>query len=82
MLETIPFYDTIRYKIVPPVFLVVFTCLAQVLVVLGNPGARVSWTNLLGSAFAWKLILAFYAYTFLSLKIPSATFMGPPTNTG
>ena len=33
-------YDKIRYEIVPPLFLVVFTVIAQLLVVLGNPDLR------------------------------------------
>ncbi len=72
-LSSLPGYDTLRYHVVPPVFLVVFTLLAQVLAVIGNPHCEASVFNL-GSAFAWKVVLAFYAWAFASLRIPSKKF--------
>ena len=82
MLSSIPYYDVVRYRVVPPIFLVVFTCLVQLLVVLGNPGVVLSTSSLVGTPFAWKVVVVFYAYAFISLKVPAPKFLGPPTNTG
>ena len=41
-------YNFLRYYIVPPLFLVVFTLATQVLVVLGNPNL------MLDQALLWK----------------------------
>ena len=77
------FYDTLRYQIVPPVFLVFFTGITQVLVVLGNPKLTFEFGHILGqffnigTPFAWRVVLFFYAWAFLSLKVPSKTFLGP-----
>lgn len=76
-----PTYANLRYNVVPPVFLVVFTVLAQILVKVGNPDSDVSVLNL-GSVFAWKLVLAFYAWAYVSLKIPSKKYSGPATPDG
>ena len=77
------FYDTLRYQIVPPVFLIFFTGITQVLVVLGNPKLPFEFGHILGqffnigTPFAWKVVIFFYAWAFLSLKVPSKTFLGP-----
>ena len=77
-------YDKLRYQIVPPVFLVFFTVITQFLVALGNPDLPLGSTgffgklfSLFGSIFAWKLVGFFYLWAFISLKIPSKTFLGP-----
>ena len=41
-LSSIPWYNTLRYHVVPPVFLVLFTFLAQALAVYGNPESKVA----------------------------------------
>ena len=54
------FYSNLRYNIVPPVFLVFFTFITQILVVIGNPdigfgfGFLFSFITGLFSFFAWK----------------------------
>ncbi len=72
-------YDIVRYHLVPPLFLVVFTGLTQVLVTLGNPDLQGSWSSVvlrffsLGNAFAWKVIGAFFLWGFISLKVSLRT---------
>ena len=39
-------YNTVRYRIVPPLFIVIFTLLVQILVYLGNPSVRIDFYNL------------------------------------
>jgi len=80
------FYSNLRYNIVPPVFLVFFTLVTQVLVALGNDDVSGLFSILfsfftgLFSTFAWKVVLVFYVWCFLSLKIPGTkVFKGPPT---
>ena len=54
------FYSNLRYNIIPPVFLVFFTFITQILVVIGNPnigfgiGFLFSFITGLFSFFAWK----------------------------
>ena len=74
--RSVDFYSNLRYNILPPVFLVFFTCITQVLVVLGNGSSELSLFGLLFafftglfSTFAWKVVLVFYAWCFLSLKV-------------
>ena len=59
-----------------------FIC--QVLVVLANPELSFSVTSLitLGSFYAWKVVLTFYFWAFVSLKVPSKVFKGPATPNG
>ena len=54
------------------------------LVVLANPDLSFSITSLLsfGTLFAWKVVLLFYFWGFVSLKVPSKIFYGPPTPNG
>jgi len=80
------FYSNLRYNIVPPVFLVFFTLVTQVLVSLGGFDDGIGLSTLLAfftglfSTFAWKVVLVFYAWCFFSLKIPNTkVFKGPPT---
>jgi len=78
------FYELIRYQIVPPIFLLFFPISSQVLVALSNPSQSFSILTLfsLGTPFAWKVVLSFYAWGFISLKVPSKVFKGPPTPNG
>ncbi len=72
-LSSLPWYETLRQRVVPPAFLVLFTVFVQVLVRLGNPDSEVPMFNL-GSAFSWKVVLAFYVWAFISLKVPAKEF--------
>ena len=56
----------------------------QVLVVIANPTLEFSFTSLisLGSTFSWKVVVIFYFWAFLSLKVPSKIFKGPATPNG
>lgn len=76
-------YDIFRYQIIPPVFLVFFTVITQVLVVLGNPKVEFSVYDALtsfGNPFAWKVVFSFYTWALLSQKVGQAvgqSFQGP-----
>ncbi|TRY77041.1 hypothetical protein TCAL_03858 [Tigriopus californicus] len=72
-------YVKVHQEISPPLFLAFFTLITQVLVVLGNPEAE--W-SILGSVFAWKVVLFFYFWGFLSLKVPGPKFYGPVSPDG
>jgi hypothetical protein len=39
----IKFYDVLRYRVVPPIFVVFFTLAAQLLMVQGNPTSPFQW---------------------------------------
>ena len=62
------FYSNLRYIIVPPVFLIFFTFITQILVVIGNPnlsfgfGFIFSFITGLFSVFAWKGKLNFWYF--------------------
>ena len=61
-------YEDLRYRIIPTVFVPVFTLVAQVLVKIGNPEAPFVLVSL-GTLFAWKVVIAFYAWAYLSLTV-------------
>ena len=61
-------YDTLRYRLVPPAFLVFFTVLVQILVLIGYPQSQASLFNV-GSVFAWKAVAVAYLWAFVSLKV-------------
>ena len=77
------FYIKNPQQVVPPIFLVFFTVITQVLVVIGNPDLPFEFGHILGqffnlgTPFAWKVVAVFFAWGFLSLKIPSKTYLGP-----
>ena len=57
-----------------------WTSFLQVLVAVGNPKIEFSLYDSLtstGNAFAWKVVLGFYTWSLLSLKIPSKIYQGP-----
>jgi hypothetical protein len=65
-------YDRLRYDVVPPLFLAAFTLSTQLLLRAANPDAHSGWTGLLGiatSIFAWKVVLIFFLWAFISLKV-------------
>lgn len=72
----------INYHIIPPLFLLVFTPLAQVLAQIGNPSKPFQFSFLLGNSFAWKLIFSVILWALIWLWIPSKKFYGPKTNFG
>jgi len=78
-------YDLFRYYVIPPIFLLMFTGVTQILVSLGNsffrPFEPSSLLNV-GTAYSWKIVLAFLFWAFLSLKVPSKEFLGPVTPAG
>ncbi|BET00784.1 7-dehydrocholesterol reductase [Nesidiocoris tenuis] len=78
-------YDFIRYRLVPPVFLVVFTGLVQVLTLYGR--GRIVTLEAIASGFrgnaeSWTLVSLFIVWAFIWLKIPGQTTKGPPSPTG
>jgi len=77
-------YSLIRYHVVPPLFVFFFTLVTQLLVFLGGEEShfRKSSVLCLGSSESWAIVLLFMAWTFLSLKVPSKIFLGPPTPVG
>jgi len=77
-------YDLIRYNLVPPVFLLFFTGITQWLVAAGNKQKEFHVSNLVspGSLFSWSVVSVFLLWSFLSLKVPAKTFLGPATPTG
>ena len=54
------------------------------MVALSNPSVSFTISSLfsLGSPFAWKVVLLFYVWAFVSLKVPSNVFKGPATPNG
>lgn len=82
------FYDVLRFHIVPPVFLVFFTAITQVLVNIGQSGATFDFSSTignlftLGNVFAWQTVGIFYLWGYISLKVPSKVFHGPATPHG
>ena len=50
-LTDLPWYNTLRYRLVPPVFLVFFTLVAQGLTLWGNPDSKVQ-CSCFGSSFS------------------------------
>ncbi|XP_023330159.1 7-dehydrocholesterol reductase [Eurytemora carolleeae] len=77
-------YDLVRYYIIPPIFLVFFTGVTQVLVSLGNPYRPFELSSLFnpGTQYSWTVVSIFMFWAFLSLKIPSKEFLGPTTPAG
>ena len=77
------FYETLRYKVVPPIFLIFFTVVTQVLVVIGNPELEFGLGSILGrffslgTVFSWQVVGVFFFWAYLSLKVPSKIFLGP-----
>jgi len=78
-------YKFFRYNIIPPLFICCFTLIVQVLVIIGNPNLNLDisfvhkFHNGLYSVFAWKIVLSFYFWAWLSLVTPGQTFNGPAT---
>jgi len=76
--------DFLRYRVLPPLMIVFFTAVTQLLVILGNPHREWSLNNLLnpGNTFSWVVVSLFFLWGLLSLWVPSKTFLGPTTPAG
>jgi len=74
--------EKLNYHVLPPLILVIFTSIVQVIVRIGNPAQGIQLENILGNAFAWKLISCVLGWALLWLRVPGKTFHGPPTNFG
>jgi hypothetical protein len=76
-------YDVIRYHIVPPIFLVVFTGAVQYLALVGQGEINVTWrlaaSKALGNSFSWRCVGLFSLWAILWLKLPAGQVHGPPT---
>uniref|UniRef100_A0A0K8SIV7 7-dehydrocholesterol reductase n=2 Tax=Lygus hesperus TaxID=30085 RepID=A0A0K8SIV7_LYGHE len=78
-------YDFIRYKLVPPVFIVVFTGLVQILALFGRGDALTAKSvasGFLGNVESWTIVTVFALWAFVWLKIPGPTTKGPASPTG
>merc|ERR1712123_262684 len=77
-------YDVVRYNMVPPLFLLFFTGITQWLVAAGHKDKQFHISNLFnpGSLFSWTVVLIFLLWSFISLKVPARTFLGPTTPSG
>lgn len=76
------FYNALRYHVVPPFFVVVFTLAVQVLAQQANPSVAFQWDRILGNAFSWKVVVIFLSWALVFLRIPSRIFKGPATSFG
>jgi len=76
-------YDVVRYNMAP-LFLLFFTGITQWLVAAGHKDKQFHISNLFnpGSLFSWTVVLIFLLWSFISLKVPARTFLGPTTPSG
>ncbi|CAG0919249.1 unnamed protein product [Notodromas monacha] len=74
-------YDTIRYHVIPPAFVVFFTGVVQYLAWSGR-GASVDFSALWGNEFAWRFLGVSFAWAYVSLLVPSRKCKGPVTDFG
>lgn len=77
--------NTLRYYIVPPIFLLFFTSVVQYLSVIGRGGSfdrNTALSNLSGNPTAWNWLVGISLWAYYSLKIPSKTVLGPETPFG
>ena len=76
-------YDVVRYHIVPPIFLVVFTGAVQYLAHVGqgatNITLRLVASKALGNSFSWGCVGLFSLWAFIWLQVPSGKVHGPST---
>jgi hypothetical protein len=73
----------VRYNIVPPLFLVVFTGAVQYLALVGQGETNITWrlaaSKALGNSFSWACVGLFSLWAILWLQLPSGQVHGPPT---
>jgi hypothetical protein len=76
-------YGVVRYHIVPPIFLVVFTGAVQYLALVGQGETNITWrlaaSKALGNSFSWACVGLFSLWAILWLQLPSSQVHGPPT---
>jgi hypothetical protein len=76
-------YDVVRYHIVPPVFLVVFTVAVQYLAHVGQEETTLTWrlaaSTALGNSFSWGCVGLFSLWAVFWLQVPSGLVHGPST---
>jgi hypothetical protein len=76
-------YDVIRYHIVPPVFVVVFTGAVQYLALVGqgetNITLRLAASKAMGNSFSWGCVALLSLWAILWLQLPASRVYGPPT---
>ncbi|KAF6212512.1 hypothetical protein GE061_013035 [Apolygus lucorum] len=79
------FYDFIRYHLVPPIFIVLFTALVQIVAQFGR-GNTLTWyaisDGIVGDRTSWIVVLTFVFWAYLFLRTPGKTLKGPPSPTG
>ena len=77
-------YNTIRYSIIPPLFLIFFTVITQWLVSAGDDNKVFSVASILntGTPWSWSVVTVFLLWSYLSLIVPSNKFLGPTTPAG
>lgn len=78
-------YDVLRYHVVPPLFLLFFTNVVQLMALWGR-GESVSMvalaSNAVGDAFSWAAVGVLVLWAFLWLHVPGPLTQGPPSPTG
>jgi hypothetical protein len=76
-------HGVVRYHIVPPIFLVVFTGAVQYLALVGQGETNITWglaaSKALGNSFSWGCVGLFSLWAILWLQLPSGQVHGPPT---
>ncbi|XP_037072649.1 7-dehydrocholesterol reductase-like [Pollicipes pollicipes] len=74
-------YDTLHYSVVPPLFLLFFTPVVQVLTRVADP-QPLSWAVFTGNAFSWCFTAVMVLWAYLFLVLPGAVHHGPTTDFG
>lgn len=77
--------NKLRYHVIPPVFLLFFTSIVQLLAIVGRGetfGLDQVWKNLAGNPTAWNWLVVVCLWAFYSLKISNKTVLGPETPFG
>ncbi|XP_065352124.1 uncharacterized protein LOC135947315 [Cloeon dipterum] len=86
-LDASPLYNVVRYQLVPPVFLLLFTAAVQILAALGQgrtpcPLDFGQCHRILGNDFAWIFVAFSILWAVVWLWVPGKIFVGPPTPEG
>ncbi|XP_057381271.1 uncharacterized protein LOC130703836 [Daphnia carinata] len=72
----------VHNHVVPPLFLVFFTPIVQVLAFKAIPDIPFEWDRVLGNVYSWKVVIIFLSWALMFLLISDRTFKGPPTSVG
>lgn len=76
---------TIRYHVIPPVFVIFFTAIVQYLVIVARGeefAIGKAYENIAGNSTSWKWVAFIILWATVSLKIPSKIAHGPETSFG